>query len=176
MKSFKAEIKRNENVPFVKHHIKKYDRHFPIWVAVELFTLGNIKHLYQNLPGKLRKDISSTFAVSSRVLDSWIENLRITRNSLAHNMRVYGAKYIITPKMPKGAYRAEAAQHRIFDQVYLMMQLYPEEFEWNDIVGDIDTLLMTYKSDIELHAIGFPDDWKKYLIKGKFPLPLKKLA
>ena len=43
---FKNNINREKDVPFVNHHIKKYNNIFQIWVAIELMTLGNMKYLY----------------------------------------------------------------------------------------------------------------------------------
>lgn len=36
------EIARQKNNPFVKHHLEKYESNFPIWVAVEIMTFGNL--------------------------------------------------------------------------------------------------------------------------------------
>ena len=40
IKSLNKEIERQKNKLFVKHHIEKYDSHFPIWVSVELMSFG----------------------------------------------------------------------------------------------------------------------------------------
>ena len=42
MESLKREIQHNKNLPLVKHHLETYGGHFPIWVAVEIMTFGNI--------------------------------------------------------------------------------------------------------------------------------------
>jgi abortive infection bacteriophage resistance protein len=68
----------------------KYRGQFPIWVAVNLLTLGNLKYLYKNIPSRDRKNISKELNLSPGTLDSWIDNLRILRNKIAHNMRLYG--------------------------------------------------------------------------------------
>ena len=74
---FQNNIRNNREVPFVKHHIQKYRSQFPIWVAINLFTLGNLKYLYKNIPSRDRKNISSSLNVSPSTLDSWIDTLRI---------------------------------------------------------------------------------------------------
>lgn len=38
--NFNREVISNRKVPFVVHHIEKYNGTFPIWVATELFTFG----------------------------------------------------------------------------------------------------------------------------------------
>jgi len=163
MKGFHTTVRHYAEVPFVKHHINKYDGHFPIWVAVELFTMGNLRHLYLNLPNTLRRRISSSFNIPPDVMDSWLENLRITRNSLAHNMRLYGTTIQLTPKLPRQYYKKEIIRNRIFDQIRLMMVLYPERENWIRIINDIGALLDDYKDVIELGKIGFPKNWIDYL-------------
>lgn len=54
----------------MKHHIQKYRSQFPIWVAVNLFTLGNLKYLYKNIPIRDRKNISREFNLSPKTFDS----------------------------------------------------------------------------------------------------------
>ncbi|MDX5028777.1 Abi family protein, partial [Streptococcus suis] len=58
MTDFQKSIANNSEVLFVKHHINKYRGQFPIWVAVNLLTLGNLKYLYRNIPSRDRKNIS----------------------------------------------------------------------------------------------------------------------
>ncbi len=163
MKSFRWNVKNNASVPFVHHHIQKYGGHFPIWVAVELFTLGNIQYLYKNLPGKVRKMISREFDESPIVLDSWIENLRRTRNILAHDMRLYDMSFRFTPMLSERHHKYRVVTNRIFDQIYLLKLLYRDEEEWEIIVSDIQKILHAYSGHITLHAIGFPDNWEQIL-------------
>lgn len=47
--NFNTEVKRNKELLFVKHHIDNYDGKFPLWVAVELFTLGNTSQFYSQM-------------------------------------------------------------------------------------------------------------------------------
>ena len=40
MNKFGIEVRRQDDLPFVRHHQTKYGGRFPIWVAVELFSFG----------------------------------------------------------------------------------------------------------------------------------------
>lgn len=113
MEVFQNNVRNNREVPFVKHHIQKYRSQFPIWVAVNLFTLGNLKYLYKNIPSRDRKNISSEFNVSPQTLDSWIDILRILRNKLAHNMRLYGTTSQKTPKLEKTPFYSDNNQQTL---------------------------------------------------------------
>ena len=46
MNKFKIEVRRQGDLPFVRHHKVKYGGQFPIWVAVELFSFGMLAQLY----------------------------------------------------------------------------------------------------------------------------------
>ena len=92
LQKFGQAINRNSKIPFVKHHIKKYDRRFPIWVAIEIFTLGMVWNCYKNLKTPLKKKIASKFNIGSVYLESWIECISYLRNVCAHYMRLYRFK------------------------------------------------------------------------------------
>ncbi len=163
IKTFRKTVKNNAFLPFVDHYIRKYGGHFPIWVAVELFTLGNIKVLYRNIPNQIRRSVSREFDESPVVLDSWIENLRRTRNTLAHDMRLYDMSFQFTPKLSEKHHVYRVVTNRIFDQVYLLKILHWDRPEWGIIVSDIREILESYSEYIHLAAIGFPDNWEDIL-------------
>ena len=164
LKSFRDNVKNRRKTPFVAHHINKYRSQFPIWVAVELFTLGDIQYLYKNIPNRLRRKISSGFNVSPDIFDSWIDNLRRTRNHIAHSMRVYNTSFSFSPKHSKDFQEGLVLSNRIFDQFYLLKMLYPDNCDWFDVSGRLDMLIHRYRTAIELKAIGFPGNWKRFLM------------
>ena len=60
--NFNTEVKRNKELPFVKHHIDNYDGKFPLWVAVELFTLGNTSQFYSQMKTADKKVIARSIS------------------------------------------------------------------------------------------------------------------
>ena len=54
----------NKHLPFVKHHIEKYDGKFPIWVAVELFSFGQLSYLYSIMKSKDKKSVAKQYECS----------------------------------------------------------------------------------------------------------------
>ncbi|MCO4611094.1 hypothetical protein Si063_01601 [Streptococcus infantarius subsp. infantarius] len=163
MADFQNNVRNNREVPFVKHHIQKYRSQFPIWVAVNLFTLGNLKYLYKNIPSRDRKNISSEFNVSPQTLDSWIDILRILRNKLAHNMRLYGTTSQKTPKLEKH-HSIRITTNRLFADFVLLKYLLDNSEVWKEAVINLDRVLIKYQDSIELSSIGFPKDWKTILL------------
>ena len=162
IKDFSRNIRNNKGVDFVKHHINKYEGKFPIWVAVELFTLGNIKYLHKNISNQLRKQISSQFNISPIILDDWIESLRILRNLSAHNMRLYGYTFKDAPKLSAIGYH-ENIDNRLFGQFLLLKYLYFDKENWNQKMNQLEDIISKSKSYVELGEIGFPEDWKSIL-------------
>ncbi|MEG0897679.1 MAG: Abi family protein, partial [Ruthenibacterium sp.] len=81
---FYETVDKNKDIPFVKHHKDNYGGNFPMWVAVELFTMGNLCAIYENLQANHQKKIAKTYNTGSQQMKSWIENLKDTRNHLAH--------------------------------------------------------------------------------------------
>lgn len=38
-----------KSTPVVRHHMNKYDGHFPIWVIIEYFSLGTLSYFYRGM-------------------------------------------------------------------------------------------------------------------------------
>ncbi len=159
---FKKAVINNKDAKFVKHHVTNYDGKFPIWVAIQLFTLGNIKHFYKNLPHRTRKGISQVFDVPHSTLDNWIENLRITRNLTAHNMRIYGNTFSNSPRL-SGKIKNVNNTNRVFAQILLFKILIQDKVSWTERIVQLNQLIAKNSKYINIKEIGFPDDWFEIL-------------
>lgn len=162
---FKAK-ENNQNIPFVEHHNDEYGGFLPMWVAVELLTMGNLHALYGNLITPFQKKLAKDYGTGTRQLASWIENLTYTRNHLAHYMRVYNFNFGRTPADCSKHRRTFSPSGMIFDQIYTISCMYSDLDEWNHyVIPEISALLDEYLGDIELSGIGFPDNWESILKK-----------
>lgn len=163
-KLFRRAVKYSDGVPFVKHHINNYGGSMPMWVAVELFTMGNLQKVYENLKGFYQKKIARTYDTGSEQMKSWLENLTYTRNHLAHFMRVYDYDFGRTPAKCEKHHVYKETSNRIFDQIYTMSFMFSDKTEWNNyIVPELSTLLKEYEDVILLKNIGFPENWDDIL-------------
>ena len=154
----------NYKLPFVEHHYKEYNGSLPMWVAVELFTMGNLHAIYDNLIPVHQKALAKTFGTGSRQLSSWIENLAYTRNHLAHYMRIHNFNFGRTPAECKNHRREFSVTNMIFDQIHVMCCLYSDKSEWrNYILPEVKAIIDEYSSVIELSEIGFPEKWEELL-------------
>lgn len=162
MEYFSISLKNNRELPFVKHNHSRYDV-LATWVAIELFTLGNIENFFKMLNSKTIKRIEEEIGYPKNKISNWIENMRIFRNMVAHNQRLYNFPIMSTPLKAK-EYREQTG--RIFDYIIVMKYLFLDKEDWNDyVIPRFESILNCFKDEIELKCIGFPENWKEILKK-----------
>lgn len=163
MIEFNDAVHKNRKALFVKHHINNYSAHFPIWVAVELFSLGMLSRFYANMKSEDKKFIArNIFCTGPEHLESWLACLTDLRNRCAHYMRLYFHKFVKFPRLPKGPYMISS--ERLFDIIYILKYLYLDHDKWNsNFVPVLEGLVEEYSCDIQLRYIGFPFNWKELL-------------
>lgn len=163
---FSKEVENNKKLPFIKHHIDQYGGQLPMWVAVEIMTMGNLYALYKNLQAPYQKEIAATYQTGVVQLTSWIQNMTYTRNHLAHYMRIYDFNFGRTPAQCRKHHIYKTASGRIFDQIYVMSFMFSDAREWNNyVLPELEKLLARYDVFVSLDAIGFPKNWKEILEK-----------
>jgi abortive infection bacteriophage resistance protein len=99
----KSEIDRNKAELFIKHHFDKYKEELPpIWVCVEVMTLGQISNWLSNIKErKYRQIIAKSYALDEKILCSFLHHLTIIRNACAHHFRVWNKRFTIDFTLPK---------------------------------------------------------------------------
>ncbi len=170
---FKKEIKHNQELPFVKHHLKHYNGNFPIWVAVELFTLGNTSQFYSQLKTSDKKIIARSISYITKInctyyhLTSCLKCLTELRNKCAHFARLYYTQFKSTPNLPRSlsdnAFISGKKYIYLYSYIYVLKILYPSPEKWSVIVTDLKALIDEYAEFINIKHIGFPDSWEKLL-------------
>lgn len=161
---FNRELENNKDLPFVKHHIEEYNGQLPMWVAVEIMTMGNLAALYENFNGTYQKNLAKVYHTGPVQLCSWINQLKDTRNHLAHYMRVYDFDFGRSPSQCYRHHKYKKKSNRIFDQIYVMSFMYSTPSEWNNyVLPEISALIENYSDYIKLSALGFPDNWLEIL-------------
>lgn len=158
---FRKSVENNKELPFVNHYLYKYGGVFPIWVAVEVFTLGNLENLYSILDKKTSREIADEFSVKASVLMQWIKCLRVFRNTLAHNGRLHNFTFRLHPKQ-FGCWEIEQT-NMVFDYIYMCKFLFPEKDEWEKVlVRSLESVFI--RNQVKLSSYGFPHNWKDLLI------------
>ncbi len=101
LNQFTRMVERNKRLPFVQHHIINYGGQFPVWVAMELFTFGNLTSLYSIMQDKDKDAIAKLYGTKDVYFNSWIRLLQEVRNICAHHARLYNSILKITPRLYK---------------------------------------------------------------------------
>lgn len=164
LQEFQGEVNRQKNVPFVKHHLNKYDGHFPIWVAVELFTFGRLTSLYDIMQPDDRKQIAAIYDTRPGYLKSWLLSLVEVRNICAHYTRLYNLPLKQTPFLYK-----ENKQYRIspvnkaFPVMLVVRRMFRSNEQWDSLFCDISGTIEKYRDVINLSFMGFPENWEEVL-------------
>lgn len=157
---FRRAVHNNERLPFVSHYMKKHGGVFPIWVAVEILTLGNLENLFCILAKEVKRDIADTFGIEAEILKQWLGCLRVFRNTLAHSGRLHNFNFRV---LPKQCSRWEAEQtHKVFDYIYMCKFMVADPDEWNRFVIQAVRGILN-KRKVDLAAYGFGDNWESLL-------------
>lgn len=163
---FTLECKRQKNLPFVVHHNHKYEGHFPIWAAIELFTFGRLTSLYSIMKNEDAKAIAAIYKTRFDHLKSWLLSLVEIRNLCAHYGRIYNMPLKQKPYLFKeySQYQTSGIQ-KVFP-VIVTMKLMLEKCkspQWKSTYQELCSLFEEYSDVIKLSFIGFPENWKQIL-------------
>lgn len=162
--NLEREISSNKRSAFVAHHNEKYDGHFPLWVAVELFSFGMLSRFYSDMKTEDKKQLARRlYGTVPKNVSSWLRCCTDLRNICAHYGRLY---YRIFPAIPAGIEMKMPQLSQLWGAALALKQLYPNATTWNGaILSAISALIEEYQDDIILSHIGFPADWVTQLRK-----------
>lgn len=164
MEEIRFEIRNNSKELFVKHHLNKYKGHFPIWVAVEIFSFGMLSRTYANLNLIDQKEIAKNcFNINYQLLESWLKNLSCLRNICAHYGRLYNKVIPIMPKIHTKYSKDNINLNGLFVSILAIKELTITGSEWNVFRTQLKILIDEYLDVIDLKLIGFPKDWFEIL-------------
>lgn len=93
--------KHNKNNLIVNHHDKHYKGFLPIWVIVELMSIGTISKFYSIMKTTDKKGIcrEGFHDITYEKLESFYHSITYLRNQCCHYQRFYRIKHPIKSKM-----------------------------------------------------------------------------
>lgn len=150
-----AEIKHQQNLPFVKHHMTVYGGHFPIWAATELFSFGMICSLYSVSSNQDKKKVAAEFHMSPQHLYGRMMALLELRNMCAHYNRLYNMLFKQIPALDP-QYR-QYNGNRLFPKILVLKLFVPVDM-WNQFVNALQNLFLKYH-EVKPDFMGFPVNW-----------------
>lgn len=162
LKDIRREFQRSRN-PYVQLAAKE-NVNPPVWMAVELMSLGTLLSFYKGLTTKMQRNVAKKFGIHHVVLESWLTSLLTVRNICAHHGRLWNSVMGTRPMIPKKAaewhHPVETDTDRVFSILtilkYLMNRVAPQSHWPSRFSG----LLAQYPS-IPLASMGFPTDWER---------------
>lgn len=85
-------IERSDDI-FVEHHKNDLNSVFPIWVVIEVTSLGMISKLYKNMLSTDRTSLAKAYVGRNReYVENWLQCCSYCRNVAAHGGRFYNRK------------------------------------------------------------------------------------
>lgn len=157
---------------FVKHHNDMYDGKFPIWVLVELLTLGSLSRLFKNLTPEVRDEIckSNYGKINDEYIGNWLQGCTILRNICAHRGRLFNRQIPFSLRLGKkdkqifkdNNISINKATKQLFAYLIVMKKMIPDEDVWSTFTSRLVDLKNKY-SFVRLDYYGFVEDWEKIL-------------
>lgn len=154
------EIKKQTNLPCVKHHNEVYGGHFPIWVAIELFSFGMLTSLYSVMKNEDQKAIAKEYDTDPKHLKSWLLALQELRNSCAHYNRIYNMPFKQTASLYKEYKKYEG--NRLFPVLIVIKRITRSNEHWRSLFASLTALLEEY-TEAKLLFMAFPAEWHRVL-------------
>ncbi|QFQ91800.1 Abi family protein [Lacticaseibacillus manihotivorans] len=141
---------------YVRHYLEDYGE-FPIWVDLELSTLGNVSKLYSWLEPDVKKAIADQYSARVVYLLNWTHMLTVVRNTCAHNSRFYGRFLPVYAKMPRPQLRYFGNTTYASMVFVLSRLLEPDDFQ--SYIDGLKRIFKEYQGDIEIGRLGFQSSW-----------------
>lgn len=146
---------------FVLHYKENYNSpaSVPCWMMIELLPMGTWSRVYKDLVNRAdKKQISDTFKLSPRELQSWLHCLTYIRNLCAHHARLWNRRFTVSPMTstlyphyfsPNTTFAAQAAM------MHIILKVISPDSKWTVRLLDL------FKNHlfIEPRIMGFPERW-----------------
>ena len=166
-KDYKAAVvEYGDKEVFVKHHNDTYDGNFPIWVLVELLTLGSLSRLFKNLTSEVRDEIckNNYGKINDEYIGNWLQGCTILRNICAHRGRLFNRQIPFSLRLSKKdkqifkdcGISINKATKQLFAYLIVMKKMIPDERVWNTFTSRFVDLQNKYPF-VRLDYYGFTD-------------------
>ncbi len=168
----KAIAEYGDKEAFVKHHNDVYGGQFPIWVLVEVLTLGTLSRLFKNLTPELRSEICTAHygLINDSYIGNWLQGCTILRNICAHRGRLFNRHIPFSIKLSNKDKRylknknieVNKANKQLFVYLIVIRKMIPSKMVWDEFANKLNSMVLKYPF-VRLDYYGFTDDWKSIL-------------
>lgn len=161
--------------PAIAHYVEDHG-YVPLWVLVNVLTLGRISTFYANMKQEDRQSVAKHFFVPENVLETYLRVLTLFRNCCAHDDRFYSFRStngipdstiharLNVYKNPQGQYLR--GKKDVFALLIILAILLPRPElvlvvkELSVVVGRLEKQLHSVHINDILRKLGFPQNWK----------------
>lgn len=165
LNSLEGEVERARE-PFIEHYRRTYEGfpRLPMWMAVEVMSLGSLSVLYNGLLPEPRRRIVDGLGIPHPVFRSWLHFLSYLRNVCAHHARLWDRELAIRPEIPRkdpGWRKLTIDNTRVFCALPVLEWI----MSWCGLsFAILNDLRKTFKRSEVLDSIfprmmGIPHDW-----------------
>lgn len=160
MNKFNIEVRREDDLAFVRHHQTKYGGKFPIWAALELFSFGMIAQLYAMMTEDDQWAISREYRLTPEEFSALIGAAVDVRNICAHYARLYNQPIEDHPILPPKY--AQYYSDLVFPVVLMLRVAAGGHRVYSDMIRGIRQLAEDFPQ-ADLALCGFPENWEAVL-------------
>lgn len=161
----KDEYDRSDTI-FIKNFKTKYSDPFPpSWITLEVSSMGTLSLLYGNLkPVRAKRDIANYFGMDKDTLGSWLHSLVYIRNVCAHHSRLWNKECRIQPKKLRRPRKQwlndDSVSNKKTYYILSIILYFLQSVNPNSTFLDRFEELKTKYPNIDLDAMGFPENWQ----------------
>ena len=160
---FRTEVRRCNDLAFVRHHKNKYGGKFPVWAAVELFSFGMLGQLFAIMREADQAAVAGEYGMDAAQLSALISAAIDVRNICAHYNRLYNQTIEDQPQLD--ADQKVYENDRVFPTLLALRAVAGRERIWAEMTQSIARLCQEFPQ-ADLSLCGFPENWKDVLNKA----------
>jgi len=157
---FRTEVRRCDDLAFVRHHKKKYGGKFPVWAAVELFSFGMLGQLFSIMKEQDQAAVAKAYGMDEAQLSALIGAAIDVRNICAHYNRLYNQTIEDQPALD--AEQRVYESDRVFPTLLALRAVAGGQQVYAQMVESIERLCARFPQ-ADLSLCGFPENWRSVL-------------
>ena len=147
------------------------EKFLPIWVVVEIVSLGTLSKIFNNLKQEYRKMICNNeyYHFYHVFFQNYISIATALRNRIAHRERIYGKYFAKAPLLNKSDknilsennLQINGSQSTLFMYILCIKHLLLNKSRNLYFANRFEKILKKYPV-VTLENLGFPSNWKAY--------------
>jgi abortive infection bacteriophage resistance protein len=77
----------------LQHYQKNHNGDIPLWVIINLLTLGNVSRFFKYMQPKEQNEVARRFPMQPNYVNNYYNNITLARNICAHGERFFNFKF-----------------------------------------------------------------------------------